>query len=166
MKQRLGHPATRAVAQEKRRDFSPALATCGGGHIHVPMGFVFRSLLVTAALACVAVAHADEPTPLIKQDALLERIEHKDTAMIILDVRTPEEFAAGHVPGAINIPYTHLPARLSELPGAGDKEIVLYCATGVRAERAAERMREQGYTRLLHLDGDMKAWEEKKRPQD
>jgi hypothetical protein len=34
--QRLGHPATRAVAQEKRRDFSPALAACGGGHIPVP----------------------------------------------------------------------------------------------------------------------------------
>ena len=36
MKQRLGHPATRAVAQGKRRDFSPALAACGGGHIPVP----------------------------------------------------------------------------------------------------------------------------------
>ena len=36
MKQRLGHPATRAVAHEKRRDFSPALAACGGGHIPVP----------------------------------------------------------------------------------------------------------------------------------
>ena len=36
MKQRLGHPATRAVAQEKRRDLSPALAAAGGGHIPVP----------------------------------------------------------------------------------------------------------------------------------
>jgi rhodanese-related sulfurtransferase len=85
--------------------------------------------------------------------------------MIILDVRTPEEFAAGHIPGAINIPYTHLPARLSELPDAGDKDIVLYCATGVRVERAVERMREQGYSRLLHLDGDMKSWQDKKRPE-
>ena len=123
-----------------------------------------RSLLITAALAGAAVTHADEPTPRIKQETLLERIEKKDVSMIVLDVRTPEEFAAGHVPGAINIPYTHLPARLSELPDAGDKDVVLYCATGVRAERAAERMREQGYTRLLHLDGDMKAWDEKNRP--
>jgi phage shock protein E len=130
------------------------------------MRIVIRSLLVTAALACAAVTSADEPTPRIKQDALLKRIEQKDTSMIILDVRTPEEFAAGHVPGAINIPYTHLPARLSELSDAGDKDVVLYCATGVRAERAAQRMREQGYTRLLHLDGDMKAWDEKNRPKD
>jgi rhodanese-related sulfurtransferase len=121
-------------------------------------------LLLTAALACAGVAHADEPTPRIQQEALLKRMEKKDAAMIILDVRTPEEFAAGHIAGAVNIPYTHLPARVSELQAAGDKDIVLYCATGVRAERAAERMREQGYTRLLHLDGDMKAWSEKNRP--
>jgi phage shock protein E len=123
-----------------------------------------RSVLTIVALACAAVAHAEELTPRIQQEALLKRMEHKDAAMIILDVRTPEEFAAGHIAGAINIPYTHLPARISELPDAGDKDIVLYCATGVRSERAAERMREQGYTRLLHLDGDMKAWEEKNRP--
>jgi phage shock protein E len=128
------------------------------------MRFVIRSLLVTATLACAAMAHAEEPTPRIKQEALLKRIEQQDASMIILDVRTPEEFAAGHIPGAINIPYTHLPARASELADAGDKDIVLYCATGVRSERAAERMREHGYTRLLHLDGDMKAWEEKNRP--
>ena len=84
--------------------------------------------------------------------------------MVILDVRTPEEFAAGHVPGAINIPYTHLPARISEVADAGDKDIVVYCATGVRAERGAERLRENGFTKLLHLDGDMKAWEAQKRP--
>ena len=130
------------------------------------MRSAIRSLLVTAALACAAVAHADEPTPRINQESLLKRIEKKDASMIILDVRTPEEFAAGHVPGAINIPYTHLPARVSELKDSGDKDIVLYCATGVRAERAAGRMREQGYTRLLHLDGDMKAWDEKNQPKD
>jgi phage shock protein E len=128
------------------------------------MKLAMSSLLLTAVLACAAVAHADEPTPRIQQEALLERMENKDASMIILDVRTPEEFAAGHIAGAVNIPYTHLPARLSELTDAGDKDIVLYCATGVRAERAAERMREQGYSRLLHLDGDMKAWEEKNRP--
>lgn len=128
------------------------------------MKLAMSSLLLTAVLACAAVAHAVEPTPRIQQEALLERMENKDASMIILDVRTPEEFAAGHIAGAVNIPYTHLPARLSELTDAGDKDIVLYCATGVRAERAAERMREQGYSRLLHLDGDMKAWEEKNRP--
>jgi phage shock protein E len=87
---------------------------------------------------------------------LWARIEQRDDGLVILDVRTPEEFAAGHVPGAVNIPYTHLPARISSLPSAADKDIVVYCATGVCA---AITFRENGFTRLLHLEGDMKKWE-------
>jgi rhodanese-related sulfurtransferase len=128
------------------------------------MTTAMRSLLLTAMFALVSVAHAEE-TAKIDQAALLKRMKQKDASMIVLDVRTPEEYADGHVPGAINIPYTHLPARISELPDAGDKDIVIYCATGVRAARAASRFRDNGFTRLLHLDGDMKAWREKKQPE-
>lgn len=126
-----------------------------------------RSLLVIAALAFAAVSHAADAPPTtarIDQGSLLKRIEKKDASLVILDVRTPEEYAAGHVPGAINIPYTHLPSRISEVADAGDKDIVLYCAIGIRAEKGAERLRENGFTKLLHLDGDMKAWEAQKRP--
>lgn len=130
------------------------------------MRLAARSLLATAMLALAAVSHADEAqvTPRIDQASLLKRIENKDASMVILDVRTPEEYAEGHVPGAINIPYTHLPARISEVADAADKDIVVYCEVGIRAEKGAARLRENGFTRLLHLDGDMKAWEEKKRP--
>lgn len=131
------------------------------------MRLAARSLLTAAVLAFAAAAHAgdaEQATPRIDQASLLKRIDKKDSTMVILDVRTPEEYAAGHVPGAINIPYTHLPARISEVADAADKDIVVYCAVGVRAELGAERLRENGFTRLLHLDGDMKAWEEKKRP--
>lgn len=123
-------------------------------------------LLATAAMSLAAVSHAEEPahTAKIDQASLLKRIEKKDSSLVILDVRTPEEYAKGHVPGAINIPYTHLPVRISEISDAADKDIVLYCAVGVRAEYGAERLRDNGFTRLLHLDGDMKAWEEKQRP--
>ncbi|WP_116807612.1 rhodanese-like domain-containing protein [Steroidobacter cummioxidans] len=122
-----------------------------------------RSLLAAAAFSFAAVSHAAD-TPRIDQASLLKRIEKKDASLLILDVRTPEEFAAGHVPGAINIPYTHLPSRISEVADAADKDIVVYCAIGVRAEQGAERLRENGFTKLLHLDGDMKAWEAQKRP--
>lgn len=122
-----------------------------------------RSLLAAAAFTFAAVSQAGD-TPKIDQASLLKRIEKQDTSMVILDVRTPEEFAAGHVPGAINIPYTHLPSRISEIAEAADKDIVLYCAVGVRAEMGAERLRENGFIKLLHLDGDMKAWEAQKRP--
>lgn len=123
---------------------------------------LWRTLLATACLL-VGAANAAE-TAAISQEMLLKRLDAKDASLIVLDVRTPEEFAQGHVPGAINIPYTHLPARISELPSAADKDIVVYCATGVRAERAASRFKENGFKRLLHLDGDMNKWLEKKRP--
>jgi rhodanese-related sulfurtransferase len=131
------------------------------------MRFAARYLLTAVVMAFTVAAHADDSahaTPKIDQTSLLKRIEKKDPTMVILDVRTPEEYAAGHVPGAINIPYTHLPARISEVADAADKDIVVYCTVGVRAEKGAERLRENGFTRLLHLDGDMKAWEEKKQP--
>jgi rhodanese-related sulfurtransferase len=116
-----------------------------------------RAGLAALVLLLASAAAGAEETPRIDARALLERVERKDATLTIVDVRTPEEFAMGHVPGAINIPYTHLPARSVEI-AAPDNDIVLYCGTGVRAERAATRLREHGYTRLLHLDGDMKGW--------
>lgn len=123
-----------------------------------------RPLLAGVLFALAAVAHGEE-TPKIDQASLLKRMQQKDASLLILDVRSPEEFAAGHIPGAVNIPYTHLPARISELPDASNKDIVIYCAVGIRAGYGAERLRENGFTRLLHLDGDMKAWQEKGKPQ-
>jgi phage shock protein E len=120
-------------------------------------------LLLLLALGTGHWAHAEETTR-IDQAALLKRLDAKDASLIVLDVRTPEEFAAEHVPGAINIPYTHLPASISQLPDAVGKDIVIYCEVGVRAERAASRFRENGFKRLLHLDGDMRTWREKRLP--
>ena len=119
--------------------------------------------VVLSALAVTAAVHAEE-TARVTQGALLERIQKTDPSVIILDVRSPEEFAAGHVPGAINIPHTHLPARISAIPSSTDKDVVVYCEIGVRAEKAAASLRDNGFTRLMHLDGDMKQWREAKRP--
>jgi rhodanese-related sulfurtransferase len=119
---------------------------------------------VLAVLTLIAASASADDARTLTQAEVLKRIESKDAATVIVDVRTPEEYAAGHVPGAVNLPYTHLPARASELAGAGDKDIVLYCQTGVRAARAAERLREHGFSRLLRLEGDMKQWTAKALP--
>jgi phage shock protein E len=121
-----------------------------------------RIAFVALAVACGAATAEDVRN--VTQSELLERIDAKDAATLIVDVRTPQEYAAGHVPGAINVPYTHLPARASALAAAGDKDIVLYCQTGARAGRAAQRLSEHGFTRLLHLEGDMKEWKAKQLP--
>ena len=93
----------------------------------------------------------------ISQDELMRRI-NANQAGLILDVRTPEEYAEGHVPGARNIPHDQLGSRLAELDAYKDKDIVLYCKSGRRAGIAANTLRAAGFSKLLHLDGDMNAW--------
>lgn len=95
----------------------------------------------------------------IEAARLLERIRGDEADRpLVLDVRTPEEFAEGHVPGAVNIPHTELPERLAEVRAAGDVDIVLYCRSGRRAGVAHETLAEAGFQRLLHLAGDMNGW--------
>jgi rhodanese-related sulfurtransferase len=93
----------------------------------------------------------------IPQAELIQRIKANQSGLI-LDVRTPEEFAEGHVPGAINIPYDQLGSRLAEISSHKGKDIVLYCRSGKRAGIAANTLQTAGFSQLLHLDGDMNGW--------
>ena len=75
---------------------------------------------------------------------------------LLVDVRTPAEFASGHLPDAINIPVQELSARLVEL-GPRDRTIVLYCRSGARSARAARSLEQAGFENLYDL-GSMKGW--------
>lgn len=77
----------------------------------------------------------------------------------VLDVRTPSEYSAGHVPGAINIPHTELENRLAELGERRDVEIVVYCGTGRRAAMAESVLLEADFSRVRDLEGHMKQWQ-------
>jgi rhodanese-related sulfurtransferase len=77
-------------------------------------------------------------------------------------VRTPQEYAEGHIAGAGHVPYDQLATRLAE--GPKDKDVVLYCRSGRRAGIAADVLAANGYTRLSHLEGDMPAWIAQGRP--
>ncbi|MES1204642.1 MAG: rhodanese-like domain-containing protein [Pseudomonadota bacterium] len=74
----------------------------------------------------------------------------------LVDVRSPREFAAAHLPGAVNIPVGDLAERLRELEPA-ETEIVLYCRSGMRSARAATLLRSHGFSRVHNL-GPMRAW--------
>ena len=120
--------------------------------------------LPAACLAFVAsLALAGEPgvTP-ISQDALLAMPKQGADAPFVLDVRSADEYASGHVPGAANIPYDQVAARLAEVPK--DRPVVLYCRSGRRSGLAAEVLQQQGYRQLRLLEGDMPAWIDKGRP--
>lgn len=67
---------------------------------------------------------------------------------LVLDVRTPAEFAQRHYPGALNIPYDQLRERHREL-GDPARTIVIYCRTGRRSAIAAETLRSLGFTRII-----------------
>lgn len=121
-----------------------------------------------AAPAAAAAVPTDAATAAavkpIEHDALLARIDASDPDLVILDVRTAEEFAAGHVPGARNISHDLLASRVGELDDARERELVVYCRSGKRAALALDALRAAGFTRLAHLEGDFLGWQAAQRP--
>ncbi len=93
-----------------------------------------------------------EPVP---ADVLLERARTGE--VLVLDVRPPEEYAAGHLPGAVNVPLEELEARLAELPE--DREVVAYCRGPhcVLAFEAVARLRRAG-RHARRLEGGLPEW--------
>jgi rhodanese-related sulfurtransferase len=75
------------------------------------------------------------------------------TPHLLLDVRTPQEFASGHIPGARNIPLQNLAQRLGEVPA--DQPVIIYCRSGNRSQTAARLLAQAGYTQLYDLGGIM-----------
>jgi rhodanese-related sulfurtransferase len=74
---------------------------------------------------------------------------------LLLDVRTPDEWTAGHAPAAQHLPLDELAARADELPT--DRRIVVICRTGARSGRATEALNGAGYD-AVNLAGGMRAW--------
>jgi phage shock protein E len=101
---------------------------------------------------------AAESAPLVGAAEVAERVQAQDAALAVLDVRTPAEYAEGHLPGAINVPHDEVAARLGELESLRDRDIVVYCRSGRRAGLALEVLEQAGFKRLQHLEGDMQGW--------
>ena len=111
--------------------------------------------LVLALLGSGTAESAENPGREISgQEALSQ--QQAGSGPVFVDVRTPEEFASGRVPGAVNIPVKQLPSRLAEL--ARDDRLVVYCERGPRAAAAIDALLRAGYTDVSHLTGDMAGW--------
>ena len=85
-----------------------------------------------------------------------EAKEMLDSGAVIIDVREPFEYDAGHVPNAGHIPVNTVYARREELPK--DKDVIFICAVGQRSALAAEMAAAAGLTRLFNLEGGTDAW--------
>jgi rhodanese-related sulfurtransferase len=95
----------------------------------------------------------------ISPEALSRQIA-EGTAPAILDVRSSLEYAAGHVPGAIHVPFWQIGRRWRNLAHLRDRPVVIYCGHGPRAYIAGGALERRGFSAVAYLTGHMKRWKE------
>lgn len=81
---------------------------------------------------------------------------------LVLDVRTPREWASKHIEGSMNLPLNHLRERIAEVPR--DRRIAVHCAGGYRSSIAASILHQYGITNLIEMAGGLAAWDAAKLP--
>jgi rhodanese-related sulfurtransferase len=79
---------------------------------------------------------------------------------LLVDVREPGEFGAGHALGAKNVPLSKLESAPGELAKRKEKPVIVYCDGGERGAKALTALKKQGFTRVTHLSGGLKAWQQ------
>jgi len=104
----------------------------------------------------VAVKHVDAPGA--------EKLLKEDAKVVVLDIRTPKEFAEGHLQGAQNIDYyaDDFEASLKKLET--DKTYLVYCASGGRSTKSLQQFAKLGFKSIVHLDSGYKGWEKARLP--
>jgi rhodanese-related sulfurtransferase len=117
------------------------------------------ALALSAALLLGACSSGDDTagtTTDVSVTQAIDIVAQED--MNILDVRTPAEFAAGHLEGAVNIDVQSpsFDAAVSQLPK--DEEWFVYCRSGNRSGVATDRMADLGFTRMYDLQGGINDW--------
>jgi rhodanese-related sulfurtransferase len=106
--------------------------------VAICIGLILAWTCVAAAQQHAAVEKSAKQTSAEELQAALGR----DTKILVIDVRSPQEFAAGHIPGAVNIPLDELARKLEEMK---DMTLVTMCEHGGRSSRAAVELQKLGY---------------------
>jgi phage shock protein E len=129
------------------------------------LSFVFLLVVGSTAMALLAAGclgggpgTADQEIRAISPAEASALIEGRgdDPKFVVIDVRRPEEFAGGHIPGAININSADFPDRIGGLDPDGT--YLLCCLRGVRSSGVRELMREAGFREVYDIEGGMSAW--------
>ncbi len=84
------------------------------------------------------------------------------SGVMIVDVRTPAEYAEGHIAGAVNLPLQTIETWYKDLPK--DKPVYLYCRSGNRSQQAAEFLKKKGFSNIFNEKGGLIAWKERNYP--
>jgi glyoxylase-like metal-dependent hydrolase (beta-lactamase superfamily II)/rhodanese-related sulfurtransferase len=96
------------------------------------------------------------------QEIDIDALETRPGEAVVLDVREPEEYAHGHVPGAINLPQADLASRLDEVPR--DRPVLMICERGMRSLRAAQFLMQMGIENVVSVKGGTAAWRKAGKP--
>lgn len=136
------------IFSRARRYIGLAIVVAG---LTVGIGACSSGAAAPAAIAGAAVAAAPEKVNTKISPADYQSKFGAGSKHLLLDVRTPEEFASGHIPGAVNISVDALSQRLSEVPQ--DEPVVVYCRSGNRSNQAAQILDKAGYTQIYDLGG-------------
>jgi rhodanese-related sulfurtransferase len=97
--------------------------------------------------------------PSVSPSQATQLINREDA--LVLDVREPGEFGAGHILGAKNAPLSRIDAGGAEIARKKkDRPVILYCESGNRSAKAAAALKAQGYTKVLNLAGGIGAWQQ------
>ncbi len=108
------------------------------------------TVLAALAAALALTAAPALPPPGVVDGPTAQRVAA--AGALVLDVRTPAEYAGGHIPGAKLLPYDQVTARAAELP-AKDRPLLVYCRTGHRTAMAIAQLKQLGYAAIYDLKG-------------
>ncbi len=128
------------------------------------MDFVRNNLLlivvavVSGAMLIWPLLRRTTGGPWVDASMATQLINREDA--LVVDVRDPGEYGAGHILGAKNWPLDHLDERGGEAARRKDKPVIVYCDAGDRTPKAAAALRKLGFTRVVNLSGGLPAWQQ------
>jgi rhodanese-related sulfurtransferase len=82
----------------------------------------------------------------------------KDTSILILDVRPPEDFKEGHLPRATSFPFNILADKINNISDYKSRPLLVYCRTGNRSIAAIQILSQHGFDNILYLRGGIQSW--------
>ena len=119
---------------------------------------LFVVALVSGAMLLWPLVRRSFAGPSVSPAQATQLINRQDA--LVIDVREPAEFAAGHLLGAKNLPLARLAAPGAEVAKRKDRPVIVYCDGTDRASKAAAALKKQGFARVLNLAGGIKAWQD------
>jgi rhodanese-related sulfurtransferase len=125
--------------------------------IRIPAALLAVTIALTLFIACTSGLAIEEMTPRQASDLIADNAGNAD--FVILDIRTPEEFDAGHIEGAIMVDFRadNFEAEMDKLDR--DKAYLLYCRTGNRSRQSLETIDRLGFGEIYHLSDGIAGWQ-------